>query len=187
MLRSGQPKKWEKQSRMKLEISQIAYHVADIRTACNKMFLQFGAGPFIISENIKLADGNHRGKKTQFVHSSAYGQWGNVMLELVKQEDNSMNTPFREMYGPNEEGIHHTALIVDNFDKAIAHFESCNMPLLTSCTTAQGCVEFGFIDARTTLGHMIEIYERSPTLLNFYQLVKDRAKQWDQKDLFFTS
>ena len=80
------------------------------------------------------------------------------MLELVKQEDNSMNTPFREMYGPNEEGIHHTALIVDNFDKAVAHFESFNMPLLTSCTTAQGRVEFGFIHARTTLGHMIEIY-----------------------------
>ena len=170
---------------MNLEISQIAYHVSDIRTAGKKMFLQFGAGPFIISENIKLADGNHRGEKTQFIHSSAYGQWGNVMLELVKQEDKSMNTPFREMYGPEEEGFHHAALIVDNFDKAVVHFDSCGMPLLTRCTTAQGNVEFGFIDARKTSGHMLEIYERSPTLLKFYQLVKNRAEEWDQKDLFF--
>ena len=32
---------------------------------------------------------------------------------------------------------------------------------------------------------MIEIYERSPTLLEFYELVKNRAEEWDQKDLFF--
>ena len=96
-----------------------------------------------------------------------------------------MNTPFREMYGPEEEGFHHAALIVDNFDKAVVHFDSCGMSLLTRCTTAQGHIEFGFIDARKTLGHMIEIYERSPTLLEFYQLVKNRAEEWDQKDLFF--
>ena len=171
---------------MDLEISQIAYHVSDIRTACKNMYLQFAAGPFIISENIELANGEHRGKKTQFVHSSAYGQWGNIMLELVKQEDNSVNTPFREMYGPDEEGIHHTALMVENFDKAVAHFDSFNMPLLTRCTTAKAHVDFGFIDARKKLGYMIEIYERSSTLLDFYQLVKNRAKEWDQKHLFFS-
>ena len=185
MLRSKLSQQKELFNRMNLEISQIAYHVSDIRAACKKMFFQFAAGPFVINENIKLAEGEHRGKKTQFVHSSAYGQWGNIMVELVKQEDNSLNTPFREMFEPNEEGIHHVALIVDNFEKAVTHFDSLDMPLLTRCTTAEGHVEFGFVDARKTLGHMIEIYEGSPTLLGFYELVKNRSKEWDQKSLFF--
>jgi len=167
-----------------LQIVQIAYHVQDIRVAAEKMFIRFGAGPFVISENIELAEGEHRGAKTQFVHSSAYGQWGSVMVELVKQEDSSTQTPFREMFAAHEEGLHHTAIIVEDFRQAVEHFESGGMALATRCVTAHGGVEFGFIDATRTLGHMIEIYEGSPQLTAFYDFIKTLAKNWDRQQLF---
>ncbi|MBA58190.1 MAG: hypothetical protein CMQ40_03355 [Gammaproteobacteria bacterium] len=148
------------------------------------MFIQFGAGPFVISEHIELAEGEHRGAKTQFVHSSAYGQWGSVMVELVKQEDSSIQTPFREMFAAHEEGLHHTAIIVEDFRQAVEHFKSIGMTLTTRCITAHGGVEFGFIDATRTLGHMIEIYESSPKLTAFYDLIKTLAKNWDRQQLF---
>jgi hypothetical protein len=116
---------------------------------------QFGAGPFILSENILLESAEHRGVATDFVHTSAYGQWGKVMVELVRQEDNSPNTPFRDMYTKDQEGLHHTAIFVDHFDAAVRQFADSGLALATRCKTKIGGVEFGFIDATATLGHMI--------------------------------
>ncbi|MGV0033854.1 MAG: VOC family protein [Candidatus Azotimanducaceae bacterium WSBS_2022_MAG_OTU7] len=167
-----------------LDIVQIAYHVKDVREAAARMQKQFGAGPFILSENILLASAVHRGEATDFIHTSAYGQWGKVMVELVRQEDDTPNTPFRDMYTRDEEGLHHTAIFVDHFDAAVRQFEDSGLALVTRCKTKTGGVEFGFIDATATLGHMIELYVSSPTLLGFYEMVRAMSIDWDGKTLF---
>ena len=155
-----------------LDVVQIAYHVKDVREAAARMQRQFGAGPFILSDNILLESAEHRGEATDFVHTSAYGQWGKVMVELVRQEDDSPNTPFRDMYTRDQEGLHHTAIFVDHFDAAVRQFDESGLALATRCRTKTGGVEFGLIDATATLGHMIEIYESSPGLLGFYEMVR---------------
>ena len=66
------------------EIAQVAYFVDDIRLAAASMSQTFGAGPFYVVEEIQLEWGEHRGQQCKFVHSSAYGQWGNIMMELVQ-------------------------------------------------------------------------------------------------------
>jgi hypothetical protein len=170
-----------------LDIVQIAYHVTDVREAAARMNRQFGAGPFILSENILLDSAEHRGVATDFVHTSAYGQWGKVMVELVSQEDENPNTPFRDMYTKDQEGLHHTAIFVDHFDTAVSQFSDSGLALATRCKTKTGGVEFGFIDATATLGHMIEIYESSPTLLGFYEMVRVMSIGWDGKELFADS
>lgn len=166
-----------------LDIVQVAYHVTDVRQAAERMHEQFGAGPFILSENILLESAQHRGEPTDFVHTSAYGQWGNVMVELVRQEDDSLKTPFRDMYAADEEGLHHTAIFVDSFNEAVKHFEGKGFELATRCKTRTGGVEFGFIDATKSLGHMIEIYEASPALLSFYDMIRQMSIDWDGTDL----
>ncbi|SVC58497.1 uncharacterized protein METZ01_LOCUS311351, partial [marine metagenome] len=89
-------------------VVQIAYFVNDSVVKAQKMAAQHGAGPFFLIEKIELAWGVHRGKEQKFLHTSAFGQWGNVMLELV-QQDLEGPSPFRDMYAPGEEGIHHMA------------------------------------------------------------------------------
>ena len=167
-----------------LDVVQIAYHVTDVRKAAARMHRQFGAGPFILSENILLESAKHRGVETDFVHTSAYGQWGKLMVELVRQEDDSPNTPFRDMYTKDQEGLHHTAIFVDDFDSAVRQFDDSGLSLATRCKTKTGGVEFGFIDATATLGHMIEIYESSPTLMGFYETVRVMSIDWDGRELF---
>ena len=85
---------------------QIAYFVSDIRSAAERMHRSFGAGPFYVIENIRLARAEHWGESCLFVHSSAYGQWGSVMLELV-QQDVEGPSPFRDLFPPGAEGLHH--------------------------------------------------------------------------------
>ncbi len=167
---------------LKSDFVQVAYFVTDIRASALRMNQTLGAGPFYVSENIKLGWAEHRGKPADFVHSSAYGQWGNTMMELVSQVDDSPDTPFRDMYREGEEGIHHMALFVPNINQAIEHFSDQGLCLATRAKTASGGVEFAFIDAISTLGHMIEIYEELPVLKDFYQMVRESAQNWDGKD-----
>ncbi len=144
---------------------------------------KFGAGPFFINENIRLTWGEHRGAPTDFVHSSAYGQWGEVMVECFVQEDDSSNTPYRDMFKPGEEGLHHTAIMVDDMAQAFEYFESNGMPVVTRCgLTDNETANFAFIDARQTFGHMLEIYPRSEGLLGFYQRVREASLGWDGTD-----
>ena len=165
-------------------VVQIAYHVPDIRLAAASMHERFGAGPFFLNENILLETAIHRGESVEFIHSSAFGQWGDVMVELTRQENDASHTPFRDLFKPGESGLHHTAIIVDSFDETVAHFASMGFDLATRCRTRHGGVEFGFIDAIGTLGHMIEIYEGSQSLRGFYAMIREASADWDGKDLF---
>jgi hypothetical protein len=160
---------------------QIAYFVTDIRSSALDMAEKFGAGPFFISSRIELARCEHRGKKQKFVHSSAYGQWGEIMLELVQQDEEGPS-PFRDMYGPGKEGIHHGAMFVDSVSRAIARYQQAGLQVATRATTLHGDVEFAFIDTRSSLGHMLEIYEPVEVLRNFYSMIKAASVDWDGQD-----
>ena len=157
-------------------IVQIAYFVEDIEATAHKMHAVFGAGPFYILRNIELASAKHRGVDCPFVHSSAYGQWGDIMLELVQQESVGPS-PFRDLYAPGEEGIHHTATMVENLQSAYQHYEQLGYPLATQSVTQTG-TEFAFMDATQSLGHFIEVYERTPQLEGFYTMVKQASENW---------
>jgi hypothetical protein len=168
---------------IKLDFVQIAYHVTDIRRAARDMAAKFGAGPFFLNENITLTWAEHRGEPADFVHSSAFGQWGEVMVEVLQQEDDSTNTPYRDMYARGEEGLHHTAIMVADMNDAIEYFERQGMPLATKCGLRPGdSIDFAFIDARKTLGHMIEIYPESDGLHGFYKMVRDASIGWSGDD-----
>jgi catechol 2,3-dioxygenase-like lactoylglutathione lyase family enzyme len=159
---------------------QIAYFVRDIRAAAARMHATFGAGPFFVIDRIELAQAEHRGEPCLFVHSSAYGQWGDVMMELV-QQDVEGPSPFRDLYAPGEEGLHHVALFVDDVQQAIDHYAAAGMPLATRAQT-HGGVEFVFVDATATLGHMIELYVGDARLRGFYDLVRTSAHGWNGED-----
>ena len=167
---------------IKLDIVQIAYFVNDIQKAAENMVATYGAGPFFINREIQLASAEHRGNPTDFVHSSAYGQWGNLMVELVQQDNVSDATPFRDMYKPGEEGLHHMAIFVPGVQQSIVQFAAQGLDLSARAVTKDGGVEFAFIDATATLGHMIEIYEPSEMVLGFYHMVKDASVNWNGED-----
>jgi hypothetical protein len=166
-----------KNSQPSFPIVQVAYFVTDIREAALQMTNTFGAGPFHILDNIQLAWGEHRGERCDFVHSSAYGQWGKVMMELVQQESPGPS-PFRDLYAPGESGLHHVATMVDSLPDAYAEFAEAGYPVATRAETLTG-TEFAFLDATHSLGHFIEVYERSEALLGFYDFVHKASVDWD--------
>lgn len=169
-------------ARANLPVRQLAYFVPDIYEAATAHSQRFGSGPFFVLEHVALTRSEHRGVTRPFDHSSAYGQWGAVMIELVVQH-NPDPSAMHDMYPPGSGrfGIHHTALIVDDLAAAIAGFGADGLPLAQLSTTATG-TDFAFIDATHRYGHMIELYEPTPTLTGFYAMVAAAADGWDGSD-----
>jgi hypothetical protein len=166
-----------------LPIRQLAYKVNDLEAAAAAHHRQFGSGPFFVLRHVALASSQHRGVERRFDHSSAYGQWGSVMVELVVQhnpDDSALHDMFP--WGSGKEGLHHAALFVDDLDAAIARFAAEGAPLAQLSVTTGGTA-FAFVDTRASLGHMLELYEPTGQLTGFYDFVADAAKGWDGRDL----
>ncbi len=161
-------------------VVQIAYFVTDSEQAARRAVSRFGAGPFFLAERIELAWGEHRGRAQKFLHTSAYGQWGNVMMELVQQDEEGPS-PFRDMYALGEEGIHHVAMMVDSLAGAYQETQRLGYDIAAKAETLTG-TEFAFVDAVADMGHMVEIYERSEALEGFYAMVRQAAAGWDGSD-----
>ena len=163
-------------------IRQVAYFVPDIITAAGDHAQRFGSGPFFVAEHIPLRRALYRGREAALDHSSAYGQWGEVMIEFV-QQNNPGPSAFHDLYaeGSGRSGFHHVALIVDSL--AIARREF-GVGGLTEALYAEMNDGFPFvmIDAVARYGHMIELYEAVATLTGFYAMVRDSARGFDGAD-----
>ena len=159
---------------------QIAYAVNDAHQAADQWAKNFGAGPFFIAEHIPVTNVTHRGNPGVFDHTSAYGQWGNIMVELV-QDHGDGPSAIRDLYAPGETGLHHVAYFVDDLDTATTELAERGFPLAMSAQ-ARGTTRFHFIDAVSQMGHFLELYEPSSALQSFYQKVRDASIDWDGSD-----
>lgn len=153
---------------------QIAYATDDVHTAARR-WVGRGVGPFFVLEHIALTAVEIDGRAGTFDHSSAYAQWGPMMVELICQHD-----PGPDPVVPSS-GIHHVASFVDDFDAAGDALirDGFERRLLAHTSGGQA---FAFHDARSTLGHLLEIYERTDRLAGFYDMVRDAAADWNGND-----
>lgn len=160
---------------------QIAYAVPDAVAAAERWAATTGAGPFFVNEHIPLTDVTYRGEPSTFDHSSAYGQWGSVMVELV-QDHGTAPSPVRELFAPDVGGLHHLAFIVDDVDAELDALVAAGHEVAMSATTGGGNMRFHFVDALATHGHFFELYPPTPGLRGFYAMVANAADGWDGTD-----
>lgn len=145
---------------------QIAYAVTDVIAAAQRFAGRTGAGPFFFAHHIALDSATIDGKAAAFDHSSAFGQWGDLMVELIHEHT-------RPLVAPGS--VHHMAFMVDDLLEAIQWCGSNGWAETLFARTSSG-QEFAFCDARADLGHLLELYEPSPPLLAFYEMVANAAR-----------
>ena len=145
---------------------QIAYAVTDVTAAAERFAASTGAGPFFVVEHLALESARVHGEASSFDHSSAYGQWGDVMVELVHEHTPPLVTPG---------GLHHMAFMVDDLSEATAWCATQGWDETLFARTSGG-QEFAFCDARRDLGHLVELYEPSERLRAFYEMVAAAAR-----------
>ena len=159
---------------------QMAYHVPDPASAALHAAEAFGWGPLSVREHIARARASYRGTDTVFDHSSAYGQAGDLMVEFITQH-NDAPSALRDLYGPQESGLHHVAVFVPNYATALDQHRALGRVIALEACTITG-VEFAMVDTVKELGHMLEVYEARDDLAKFYAFVRRKATGWDGSD-----
>jgi hypothetical protein len=157
-------------------IVQVAYAVDDVRAAAQSFAARLGAGPFFVRHHSLPRHVDHRGQAAEFDHSSGYGQWGRVQVELVevhRAEPASLADIVQR-----RSGIHHVATFVESIDAEQRRLEELGWPAVMTAETASG-LRYAFHDARDQLGHLLEVYEPSDGVLALYAMVADAAREWD--------
>ncbi len=156
---------------------QIAYHVADPERAAHGYARAFGWGPFFLLEHIALSSCLYRGSPAVFDHSSAYGQAGEMMIELISQHDDSPSV-LRDLFARDAVGVHHVAHFVADLPAALDQGRAAGSDIALDAWTATG-THFAMLDTSRELGHMIELYEGTDDLLKFYRYVRRASDGWN--------
>jgi len=162
-------------------IQQVAYYVDDVWEAARRHSEQFGSGPFFVFEHIPVSGGLYRGRPAELDHTSAFGQWGEVMIEFVQQHDGGPSI-FRDVYPePGTGGLHHVAVTADDFEAEVAAFNAAGFEtaFYSELGPGQGVA---FIDTVKAYGHMVEVYGSIPMVQQMYAMVKEASVGFDGTD-----
>jgi hypothetical protein len=159
---------------------QAAYFVSDAEVAARRWARDLGAGPFFLWRHVPLEKVIHRGTPTSFDHTSAYGQLGSLMIELVQQHSENPSV-FRDVFAAGEYGLHHMAYFAPDLDAELTRLRALGYATAMTASTSLG-LRFAFADSVAELGHMLEIYEDGPVMRKFYAMVADATQNWDGSD-----
>ncbi|MFD2580079.1 hypothetical protein ACFSTD_18995 [Novosphingobium colocasiae] len=66
---------------------QIAYFVPDVHAAALRHHQMFGSGPYYVLDEVSLPFCEYRGEPARWSISSAFGQWGDIQVEFMQQND----------------------------------------------------------------------------------------------------
>jgi catechol 2,3-dioxygenase-like lactoylglutathione lyase family enzyme len=157
-------------------VHHLGYFVADIPEAVAWAVATLGAGPFFLIERLPFDEVTFDGQPAAYDHSSAFGQWGPVKLELTRIHSAAPAGLHAAFAGPTPR-LGHVAWLADDLDAETTRLEETGAHLFHSGRS--GPVRAHWFDARATLGHHIEVLEASPELLGFYELIRACAETWD--------
>ena len=159
-----------------IDVVQHAYFVDDVVAAARAWTATFGAGPFFVMEHIPLTNVVYRGSPGSLDHTSAYGQFGGIMVELVQQ-----NCDAPSVFTGHPRALHHAAAFSPDLDTSLAEFAEAGAPTAMIAETSNG-MRFAFADARSLTGHYFELYQDNAGIREFYTMVAAAADGWDGQD-----
>lgn len=168
-------------------IVQYGYYVQDLEASVDRWTAMMGAGPFLMVRPDNAITQLYRGAPAREDVSHAFGQCGDIQIQLTQQHDDAPSI-WRDMYPDGGEGLHHVAIIVDDMDAEVARFQAagCSIgeqltygPLDDSGKFAGQIGRVTYMDARAHLFSFVEILERSLLVEAPFRFVRSQSDKWD--------
>ncbi|SHN58562.1 VOC family protein [Desulfitobacterium chlororespirans] len=160
----------------KYATNQISYYVKDLEAAARAHSALFGSGPFFYMDPLTTKDMNYRGQKIDLTMQTAFGQFGDLQIELVQVF--SEPNPYAEL---GHYGFHHFSNWVDDFEGALREFAAAGFEPLFSMQSAGG-LKAAYIDCKEKWGHYVEIH--APSIKPFWEMIRKASLDWDGKDIW---
>ena len=149
----------------KQKLFQLAYLVNDLDAAIEKWSGLFGAGPFVVTEHHRTNTFMYRGTDQEADVSYAFGYLDDMMIQFIVQHDETPSI-YRDMYAAGEEGYHHVAYLVHDFEAAYAHLQDLGFE--PACRLHADEVDAAYFDTRSVTGGFTEIHGDPPHILGAF-------------------
>lgn len=161
------------------EIHHIGYVVDHLETGAEAFAAQFGAGPFFGMEHLVFDEVTYCGEPAVYDHSSAFGCWGPLLVELTEVHD-AQPAGLRDRLVAPGGGVGHVAWVVGSLPDEVRRLEAAGLTAFhTGITGPASAVWF---DGGPLLGHPIEVLQEREEILGFYAMVRAAAVGWDGVD-----
>jgi Glyoxalase/Bleomycin resistance protein/Dioxygenase superfamily len=158
-------------------VHHLGYVVDDLQSAAQRLADTTGAGPFLLIEHVPLVDATYLGKPCRYDHSTAFAQWGPIIVE-ISQIHAAEPAGLRDfMTSGRHPAIGHVAWLVEDLEGESARLDAAGMPVVHSGSS--GPVRANWHDGGPVFGHPIEVHRVGPELLGFYELIAGEARDWD--------
>jgi catechol 2,3-dioxygenase-like lactoylglutathione lyase family enzyme len=156
-------------------IHHIGYVVDDLRSGIERFAADFGAGPFFVMEHIAFEEVTYEGGSAVYNHSSGFGRWGSILVELTQVHD-AQPAGLRDALTAPGDGVGHVAWLADDLEAETARLVAAGLsPFHTGRT---GPVSAAWFQG-PPFGHPVEVLQTSEPLLGFYAHVREAAEGWD--------
>ncbi len=157
-------------------IHHLGYVVEDLRRDVPQFAAATGAGPFFAIEHLAFDEVTYRGEPAVYDHSSAFGAWGPLIVELTQVHD-ARPAGLRDSLVAPGAGLGHVAWLADSLEDETARLTALGVtPFHAGRTGPASAVWF---DGGEWFGHPVEVLERRDELLDFYAMVREAAVGWD--------
>lgn len=155
-------------------VMQIAFVPKDFDAAVRYWTETMGVGPFYLIENIQLEDMHYMGEPSDCVFSIAIAYWGDMQVELIRQENDSPS-----IYRGQEGGaLHHTCVLTDDIQHARRIAEGSGATILVEAKVApDGAVLY--VDTGGGPGSIVEILQMSSGSDALFAMIKGASVNWD--------
>jgi hypothetical protein len=140
---------------------------------------QFGAGPFFGMEHMVFDEVTYRGEPCVYDHSSAFGSWGPILVELTQVHD-AQPAGFRDALVTPGAGLGHIGWLTPSLSEETARLEA--MGLVAFHTGKTGPASAVWFEGGPLFGHPIEVLQERDEILGFYAMVRAAAIDWDGTD-----
>jgi methylmalonyl-CoA/ethylmalonyl-CoA epimerase len=142
------------------QVFQVCVVVRDIELSVERYWNLFGIGPWQIHtfRQPDLFDTTLRGKPESYSMKIASAQIGNIQWELIQPL--SGRSSYREFLDEKGEGLHHVAVVVDDFEKVIASLEKHGIGTVMTGKFREST--YAYLDTGPALGFITEILKMPP-------------------------
>jgi catechol 2,3-dioxygenase-like lactoylglutathione lyase family enzyme len=155
----------------------LGYVVDDLEAAAEHFAEAVGAGPFLLIEHVALEVATFDGEPARYDHSTAFGQWGPVIVEISRVHEAVPDGLGAFLGSSRPPAIGHVAWLADDLEAESHRLAAAGLPLRH--TGRSGPVQAHWHDGATVVGHPVEVLRRCPEILGFYAAIGAEARNWD--------
>lgn len=160
------------------QIMQIAFVPKDFDAAIQH-WLKMGAGPFFVLSDRSPDWSRAYGKDIKSVLDLAFGNWGDLQIEIIRQKDDS-RTIYSDWLEAGHEGLQHTCVRVENMDAARKLCLENGFELVHEGGYLGA--EWAYFNTHGGPGTMLEIVCNKDGSLGLGEITRNAARDWDGSD-----